>query len=80
MGYEYGTRIRTTFPLHCKEGFIPPGTEGKVLCATGTRSNAYLCKFTDVEMETTPGVTKTVTVTTTVLLEHISKIPARVSA
>ena len=77
---EYGIRVRTTCPVYCKEGFIPLGTEGRVLCATESGSNAYLCKFTNVEIEMAPGVTKTVTVTTTVLLKNISEIPVSVPA
>lgn len=68
-----GTRIRTTYRVRSGEGFILPGTEGKVLFAIGV--NAYRCEFADIEIETGVGETKTVTTTVTVLVGYFNEIP-----
>lgn len=70
---RFGMRITTTYPVRCKEGFIPPGTDGEVQFAAGT--NAYVCKFTRIEMEIMPGEFRTVTTTATVLADSLYKIP-----
>lgn len=59
-----GTKITTTYPVRCEEGFIPPGTDGMTQAAVG--ENAHECKFTDLEIETSRG-TKVITAIITIL-------------